>query len=109
MLNGLEHVGKAIDLLTLSEGTLAERLRLAVPEFRLSLADPDEWPIDLFPLAEELDEEFRKVQGSNLDRQPARKIAEHLMMLADSVTLLLSEDAHRQLDEILGPERAERL
>jgi hypothetical protein len=105
MLNGLEHVGRAIDLLTLSEGTLVERLRLAMPEFRLSLADPDEWPIDLFPLAEELDEEFRKAQGSAVDRPQARKTAEHLMMLADSVTVLLSEAAHRQLGEILGPER----
>ena len=105
MLNGLEYVGRAIDLLTLSEGTLAERLRLAMPEFRRSLARPDEWPEDLLPLAEELDHEFSAAQASD-DHQLARKFAEHLMMLGDSVTVVFNEEARRHLDEILGAERA---
>ena len=106
MLNGLEHVGKAIDLLTLSEGTLGERLHLAMREFRLSLSRHDQWPADLLPLAVELDREYATCPTPELDWQRARKIAEHLMMLADSITVLFSEQAHRQLDAMLGEDRA---
>src|SRR5262245_10417352 len=102
MLNGLEHVGKAIDLLTLSEGTLCERLSLAMAEFRLWLAYRAEWPGDLYPVAEELEQEHSNPPRARLDQPRARKIAEHLMMLGDSVTVLLSEEARRRLDEILG-------
>ena len=91
MLDGLEHVLKAAEILAASDSLLRERLKKATGEFTVSLLQPEQWPDDLLPKAKELRDRLKDIDSLN-DRE-AKKLAEDLLSLAIEVQIAYREDA----------------
>lgn len=89
MLDGLDHVWKAA-LILVRDGKLEVRLKVAQSEFVVSLMQPDEWPSDLLPKAQELTEKLQHID--NMDANMLLHTAEELLSLAVDVQIAFREE-----------------
>ncbi len=94
MLDGLDHVWKAAQILAGRDAMLKDRLREASAEFFVSLMQPDEWPNDLLGKAQNLSTKLKSIDG--MDNRAARQIAEELLALAADVYAAFQEENRNQ-------------
>ncbi len=90
MLDGLDHVWKAVQFLVGMDAPLKERLARAAGEFHVSLLQPDEWPKESLSTAKEIS--GRLTQLDVLDRAKAQQLAEDLLSLAVDVQVAYRQD-----------------
>jgi hypothetical protein len=83
MLDGLDHVGKAAQILASENAFLKDRLKKAAGEFFVSMVQPGEWPCDLRVKAERLDRKLQNIE--NMDDPTARQVAGELLDLSFDV------------------------
>jgi hypothetical protein len=89
MLDGLQYVWRAAEILAGGDATLVERLKEARGPLLRALARPNQWPPDLLAVARSLERLVRK-QGDvdpldEMGRDLARQVAEDLLSLAVDV------------------------
>jgi hypothetical protein len=89
MLDGLQHVWRAAEVLAGADTGLRERLKLARSEFSVALRRAEQWPPELLSVARSLDRIIR-LDGKedpldSLNGAMARQVAEDLVSLAADV------------------------
>lgn len=94
MLDGLEHVWKAAQILASKDALLKDRLKEAAGEFAVALLHPEEWPRVLLTQAHSLREQLKEVDGMEPSR--ARQAAEELLALAADIRDALKEQSSEQ-------------
>jgi len=98
MLDGLDHVWKAAQILASRDALLKDRLKEAAGEFALALLQPEEWPTQLLTQAHSLREQLKGVDG--LEPTTARQVAEELLSLAADVRDALKEQVREQKERL---------
>jgi hypothetical protein len=91
MLDGLDHVWRAAEILAGGDAGLRERLKEARGRFSLCLAKAEQWPPDMLQLAHSIERIIRaNGQIDPIDTMPpdlARQVAEDLLSLAFDLLL----------------------
>ena len=91
MFQGLDHVGKAVQILVSRNATLNQRLYEAAHEFSAAMRRPDQWPADLLEKATVIEQKLT-VHGAigntvnGMDIATASQIAAEILDLSVAVS-----------------------
>jgi len=102
MLDGLDHVWKAAQILASRDALLKGRLKEAAGELALALLQPEEWPTRLLTRGRCLREQLKGVDG--LEPATARQVAAELLSLAADVRDALKEQVREREESLWDAE-----
>lgn len=100
MFDGLNHVSDAVEILLTSNEPLPGRLRKAMAEFFVAYVTKDEWPEDVWQMADKLDKDFAKAEVQGSVEAEANRLAHELWYIHDSIRLALFEAHLRETGQL---------
>ncbi len=116
MFQGLDHVGKAVQILACRNAMLNQRLYEAAREFSAALLRPDQWPKDLLDRARGIHDRLT-VRGrvdktvAGMDVSSATEIVEDLIDLSVAISVASIHEMEKQVSLLptRKPARTRRL